>query len=152
MSLQYQRCSRMCLELSLYQKRKMLLARDSEGSKSYLERLRGVSCLIGKSLGSCLIGKRGRSLGIRCFFRGLIVFLLSLSFWLLTVSPSWVGKGLFGGLTDLLLRSEWLTDLLLRSEGLTDPLLWSDSVLRDLEHVLGQLVPMSCRFRGSLSI
>src|SRR6266403_485700 len=103
------------MELSLYRKWKMLLERDSEGSKSYLERLRGVSCSIGKSLGSCLIGKRGRSLGIRYVFRGLIVPLL---------------------------RSEWLTDPLLRS-GNASP---------GLEHVLDQLVPMSCRFLGNPSI
>src|SRR6266446_2423369 len=119
----------------------MLLERDSEGSKSYLEHLRGVSCSIGKFLGSCSIGKRGRSLGIRYYFQGLIVFLLSLSFWLLTVLRNkW--------LTDLLLRSERLTDPLLQSERLTDLLLRSDSILRGLEHVLGQPVPMSCCFRG----
>src|SRR6266436_6778349 len=115
----------------------MLLEQDSEGSKSYLERLRGVSCLIGKSLGSCLIGKRGRSLGIRCVFQVQIVLLLSCLFWLLTVLPSWIGKGL----------SEGLTDLLLRNEGLTDPLLRSGNVSRGLERVPGQLVPMSCHFR-----
>src|SRR6266446_7173454 len=131
----------MCLELSLYQKRKMLLEQDSEGSKSYLERLRGVSCSIGKSLGSCLIGKRGRSLGIRYIFQVLIVFLLCFSFLLLTVPLSWIGKGLFEGLTDLLLQSERLTDLLL----------WSDNVLRDLERVPDQLIPMSCRFWDSPS-
>src|SRR6266436_4838467 len=142
MSLQYQRCSRTCLELSLYQKRKMLLERDSEGLKSYLECLRGVSCLIGKSLGSCLIGKWGRSLGIQYAFRVLIVLLLSFSPWLLTVVILRIGKGLFEGLTDLLLWSEWLTDSLLQSS----------NVLLSLERVLGQLVPMSCRFRGSPSI
>src|SRR6266403_4384134 len=110
----------------------MLLERDSVGSKSYLERLRGVSCSIGKSLGSCLMGKRGRLLGIRCVLRVLIVFLLTSSFLLLTVLFSWIGKGLF--------------------DCLTDPLLWSDSVLRDLERVPGQLVPMSCHFQGSPSI
>src|SRR6266481_4469769 len=117
----------MCLELSLYRKRKMLLEWDSEGLKSYLERLRGVSCSIGKFLGSCLIGKRGRSLGIRYVFRVLIVFLLCFSFLL-------------------------LTDPLLRSERLTDPLLWSSNISQDLGHVPGQLAPMSCHFRGSLSI
>src|SRR6266436_1554499 len=142
MSLQYQRCSRMCLELSLYQKRKMLLEQDSEGSKSYLERLRVVSCSIGKSLGSCLIGKWGRSLGIRCVFRVLIVLLLSFLSRSLTVLASWIGKGLLEGLTDLLLQSGQLTD----------PLLWSGNASQVLEHVLGQLVPMSCHSRGSPSI
>src|SRR6266403_5520978 len=132
----------MCVELSLYRKRKMLLEQDSEGSKSYLERLRGVSCLIGKSLGSCLIGKRGRSLGIRCVFRVLIVLLLTSSFLLLTVPFLWIGKGL----------TECLTDPLLRSEQLTDSLLWSDNALRDVVHVPGQLVPMSCHFQGNPSI
>src|SRR6266404_2489170 len=120
----------------------MLLEWDSEGSKSYLERLRGVSCSIGKSLGSCLIGKRGRLLGIQCVFRVLIVLLLSVSFWLLTVPFLWIGKGLFEGLTDPLLRSEWLTDLLLRS----------GNVLRGLGRVPGQLVPRSCHFWDSPSI
>src|SRR6266403_3207447 len=132
----------MCLELSLYRKRKMLLERDSEGSKSYLERLRGVSCSIGKSLGSCLIGKRGRSLGIQYFFQVLVVLLLSSLFQLLTVPQSRIGKELLKGLTDLLLRSERMTDLLLRS----------DNVSQGLECVPGQLVPMSCHFQGSLSI
>src|SRR6266436_4613368 len=142
LSLQYQRCSETCVELSLYRKRKMLLERDSEGSKSYLERLRGVSCSIGKSLGSCLIGKRGRSLGIRYVFWMQIVLLLSLSSLLLTVPLLWIGKGLLEGLTDLVLRSVWLTVLLLRS----------GNTLRDPEHVLGQLVPMSCHFQGTPSI
>ncbi len=35
-----------------------------EGSKSNLDHLSGVSLLIGKSAGSHLIGKQGRSLGI----------------------------------------------------------------------------------------
>ena len=73
------------------------------------------------------------------------MFLLSLSFRLLTVSQSeW--------LTDPLLRSEGLTDPLLQSEGLTDPLLRSGNALQVLEHVLGQLVPMSCHFRDNPSI
>ncbi len=63
----------------------MLLERDSEGSKLYLDRLRGVSCSIGKSLGRRLIGKWGRLLGIRCVFGVLTVFLLTLSLLLLTV-------------------------------------------------------------------
>src|SRR6266478_1220440 len=110
----------------------MLLERDSEGSKSYLECLRGVSCSIEKSLGSCLIGKRGRSLGIQYFFQVLVVLLLSSSFQLLTVPQLRIGKELLKGMTDLLL--------------------WSDNVSQGLERVPGQLVPMSCRFRGSLSI
>ena len=43
----------------------MLCERGSEGSKSYFERLRGVSFSKGKSFGRRWIGKRGRSLGIR---------------------------------------------------------------------------------------
>jgi len=72
----------------------MLLEQDSEGSKSYLERLRGVSCSIGKSLGRCLIGKQGRSLGIQCVLGVLTVFLLTLSFLLLTVPLLCIGKAL----------------------------------------------------------
>ena len=48
----------------------MLCEQGSEGSKSYLERLRGVSFLIGKSFGRRLIGKQGRSLGIQWGFGG----------------------------------------------------------------------------------
>ncbi len=61
---------------------------------------------------------------------------------MLTVPLLWIGKEL----------SKELTDLLLRSERLTDPLLWNDNVSRDLEHVPGQLVPMSCHSRDTLSI
>src|SRR6266436_6009923 len=111
----------------------MLLEWDLEGSKSYLERLRGVSCSI---------GKRGRSLGIRCVFRVRIVLLLSSSSWLLTVPLLQIGKESFEGLTDLLLWSEWLTD----------PLLRSGNALRDPQHVLDQLAPMSYHFWGSPSI
>ncbi len=42
----------------------MLFVLDSEGSKSKLDHLRGVSSLRGKSLGRRLIGKWGRLLGI----------------------------------------------------------------------------------------
>src|SRR6266403_754491 len=110
----------------------MLLERGSEGSKWYLEGLRGVRCLIGRALGGGLMGKRGRSLGIRYVSRVLIVFFLCLSFLLLTDPPSRIGKGLFEGLTDLLLQSS--------------------NVSQGLGHVPGQLVPMSCHFQGSLSI
>src|SRR6266478_2522465 len=80
-------------EPSLYRKRKMLWERGSEGSKSYLERLRGVRSLIGKSFGSCLIGKRGRSLGIRWrvgvefvgFLYAIGMMLSDALSWLLTV-------------------------------------------------------------------
>ena len=46
----------------------MLCEWGSVGSKLYLEHLSRVSFSIGKSFGRCLIGKWGRSLGIRCSF------------------------------------------------------------------------------------
>ena len=88
------------------------------------------------------MGKWGRLLGIQCVFWVQIVFLLSLSLLLLTVPPLWIGKGLSVGLTDPLLWNEQLTELLL----------WSGNVLRGLEHVPGQLAPMSCHFRDTPSI
>ncbi len=88
------------------------------------------------------MGKRGRLLGIRCVFQVWIILLLSSSSWLLTVSLLWIGKGLFEGLTDLLLWNGRLIDLLLRS----------GNALRGLERVPGQLVPMSYRFWDSPSI
>ncbi len=72
----------------------MLRERDSVGSKSYLERLRGVSCLIGKSLGRHSMAKQGRSLGIRCSFGVLVRFLLSLLLLLLTDLFLLIGKAL----------------------------------------------------------
>ncbi len=46
----------------------MLCEQGLVGSKSYLECLSGVSFSIGKSFGRRLIGKQGRSLGIRYSF------------------------------------------------------------------------------------
>ncbi len=70
---------------------------------------------MGKSFGSCLIGKRGRSLGIRCVFGLLVVLLLTPLLSPLTDAFPWIGKGLFLSLTVPLLRSGWLTDPLLQS-------------------------------------
>ena len=88
------------------------------------------------------MGKWGRLLGIQCVFWVQIVFLLSLSLLLLTVPPLWIGKGLLVGVTNRVLRIVRLTVLLLRS----------GNTLRDPEHVLGQLVPMSCHFQDTPSI
>ncbi len=82
----------------------MLWERGSEGSKSYLERLRGVRSLRGKSLGRRLIGKRGRSLGIRWRVGALFVgFLYELGMVLTDALSLW--------LTDAELR---MTDVVLR--------------------------------------
>ena len=66
---------------------------------------------------------------------------------------------LFLLLTDLFLQigkesSKWLTELSLQIDGvlLTEFLLRIDNALRDLGRALGQWVPMSCHFWGSLSI
>ena len=82
----------------------MLWERGSEGSKSYLERLRGVRFLVGKSFGRRLIGKQGRSLGIRWRFEALFEGFLYVLGRVLT-------EGLFSWLTDVGLR---MTDAVLR--------------------------------------